>query len=91
MSWETFQAIVGTALVDREFAQLLLHQTSQALLRFNLSDDEYRTVSAIRATSLEQFARQLDQLASSQEREAELRLCLGAPKWECGCRVVADG
>lgn len=85
MSWETFQAIVGTALIDREFAQLLLHQTPQALRRFNLSDDEYRTVSAIRATSLEQFARQLDQLASVQEREAALRLHLGTPKWECGC------
>jgi len=90
MSWETFQAIVGTALIDREFAQLLLHQTSQALLRFNLSDDEYKSVSAIRATSLEQFAKQLDQLASIQEREAELRLYLGASKWECGCRTIAD-
>ena len=88
MSRETLQAIVGTALVDREFAQQLLHRTPEALRRFNLTEDEYRTVAAIRASSLEQFAGQLDRLLSREEREVELRLQLGSSKRGTRCYTV---
>ena len=89
MTWETLQTIVGTALVDREFAKQLLDQTPEALLRFDLTDDEYRRVASIRAASLDQFAMQLDQLLSGWDREQLLRSRLGVPMWPNQCRLIS--
>ncbi len=89
MTWETLQAIVGRALVDRDFAQQLLSQTPEALLRFDLTDEEYATVSTIQASSLEQFAGQLDRLLPEQEREMELCSLLRPPRWARRCRILS--
>ncbi len=60
MSFNDLQAIVGTALVDRRFCELLLSSPQMAMSEFDLSEAEFQAVTAIRARNLEEFAAKLD-------------------------------
>lgn len=60
MSQEALQAIVGTAIIDREFCDTLLNGSrKKAVANFDLTGEELMAVMAIEADSLEQFADQL--------------------------------
>jgi ferredoxin len=60
VSQEDLQAIVGLAIVDREFCATLLACPRAAVEGFQLSDEELATVASIRAESVEQFAARLE-------------------------------
>jgi hypothetical protein len=70
MAYESLQAVVGTAVIDSLFRKALLNGSRRRVIQtFNLTNEETSAVMAIRADSLEQFARQLDQwIATSQGR-----------------------
>jgi len=59
MSKEALQAIVGKAVVDREFEHTLLARPPEAISEFDLTEEEIAVITAIRANSLAQFAHQL--------------------------------
>ncbi|NLS79223.1 MAG: hypothetical protein GXY76_18400 [Chloroflexi bacterium] len=70
MSKEAVQAIMGTAIIDKEFSRDLLNaRRERAIARFELTPEERRAVSGIKAETLEQFARQLDSWLLSKEQE----------------------
>jgi hypothetical protein len=57
MSLETIQALIGTALLDRDFGERLLWERSPTLLaQFELTEEEVRTVCAIQAESIKELA-----------------------------------
>lgn len=69
MSIESVQAIIGTAITDRQFMHDLLNsKREQVIARFDLTPDERRVVSQIRADSIEQFALQLDNWLTRAEQ-----------------------
>jgi len=71
MSKEAVQAIMGTAIIDKEFSRDLLNaRRDRAIARFELTPEERRAVSGIKAETLEQVARQLDSWLLSKEQEA---------------------
>jgi hypothetical protein len=70
MSHESLQAIVGTAILDKQFLHDLLNsRREQAISRFELTPEERRVLRAIRAETIEQFAYQLDDWIVGQERK----------------------
>jgi hypothetical protein len=71
MSHESLQAIVGTAILDKQFLHDLLNsRREQAISRFELTPEERRVLRAIRAETIEQFAYQLDDWIVGQEKKA---------------------
>jgi len=72
MSKEALQAIVGRAIIDKEFERKLLSRSHEALAEFDLTKEEKEVICSIKATSLEQFARQLHNylIDSREAREA---------------------
>lgn len=72
MPSQTLQAIIGTALTDKDFRKALLGSSRRRVLQaFPLSGDEIEALMAIRADSLEQFAGELDRWIVSSERNRE--------------------
>lgn len=62
MAFESLQAVIGTAVVDSEFRQALLNGSRRRVVtEFGLTTEEMNAIMSIRATTLEQFAGQLDQ------------------------------
>jgi hypothetical protein len=51
--------VIGTAVVDDGFRQVLLRNPGEALVPFDLASDELSALSRIRAQTLEQFAEQV--------------------------------
>ena len=73
MSYEAIQAIVGTAILDKQFLHDLLNsKREQVIACFELSPEEYQAIKAIRAETLEQFAYQLDDWIIGQEQRKVL-------------------
>lgn len=57
MSATALQALIGTALVDREFCEELLNGKRPTLLaEFDLSDEEREVVLTIETDSIQEFA-----------------------------------
>jgi hypothetical protein len=56
MSASQLSAVLVNALADEGFCRNLLETPDQALTRFDLSPDELRALSSIRANSIEEFA-----------------------------------
>ena len=68
MSQESIQAIVGMAVLDKQFMHDLLNsKRAQIISRFDLTAEEHRVITGIRAETLEQFAYQLDDWLDGQE------------------------
>ncbi len=67
MSLEAIQALIGAALLDREFCERLLGERSPALLaEFELTEEESGVVRATQADSIKEFAlRVYEQLTAS--------------------------
>ena len=59
MAHETLQLIVGTAIVDSEFRQSLLKESSDVVKSFELTSEESEAIRGIQAESLEGFASEL--------------------------------
>jgi hypothetical protein len=57
--------ILGTAVIDGDFRSQLLRTPASVLPRFDLTREERRALSAIRADTIEQFAEQLYQWMST--------------------------
>ena len=58
MSKVTLQAIIGTALVDREFCEEFLDGKRPAILaQFDLTDEEREAALVVRSNSIQEFAR----------------------------------
>jgi hypothetical protein len=56
-------AIVTKALVDRDFQAAILNgRRKECLVNFGLSDDEIKAVLSVRASSLDQFIKQINTL-----------------------------
>ena len=73
MSLESIQAIVGTAITDRQFMHDLLNsKRASAIARFDLTPEERSMISGIEANSIEQFACQLDEWLVQREQDAYL-------------------
>jgi hypothetical protein len=72
VSQEALQAIVGTALIDKEFRQAMLNGSRAAVIgQFDLSPDERETVMSIEASTLEQFAWELHSWIMEKRQAAE--------------------
>lgn len=57
MSNESLQAIVGTALIDKDFRRAMLNGSRAIVIKqFDLSVDEREMLMSIEANTLEQFA-----------------------------------
>ena len=67
MSLETIQALIGAALLDREFSERLLRERSPALLaEFELTEEESGVLCAIQADSIKELALKVsEQLTTS--------------------------
>lgn len=88
MSWEDLQAIVSTALIDKQFSHDLLNsKRKQAIARFNLTLEERQAVTAISAETLEQFADQLDSWIARHARKELLPRQLSAFRLDCDVGV----
>ncbi|HID87672.1 MAG TPA: hypothetical protein EYP55_09905 [Anaerolineae bacterium] len=59
MSHQALQAIIGMAIVDREFRQALLSSSEEAVAGFDLAPEEFQAVTAIKAETFEEFAGEL--------------------------------
>ncbi len=58
MSKVALQAVIGTALVDRQFCEEFLDGKRPAILaQFDLTDEERETALAMRSNSIQEFAR----------------------------------
>jgi hypothetical protein len=72
VSHEALQAIVGTALIDKEFRQAMLNGSrDRAIEQFELSPDEREVVMSIEAGTLEQFAWQLHNWIMERQQAGE--------------------
>jgi hypothetical protein len=72
MLHESLQAVIGTAVIDKEFRKALLNGSRQRVIQpFNLSREEFDAIMHVRANSLEQFAGQLDQWISRAQGRME--------------------
>jgi len=64
---QALQTLLGTAMIDSQFCELLLNGRRQELLpKFKLTDEEHRFVLDIKADSLQGFAAAVDQWLSAQ-------------------------
>lgn len=75
------QAVIGLAIVDEEFLELLLAHPRTAVASFELSHADRQAAGAIRgATSLAEYAVMLEQqLANGHPRRVAVRRQSGAP------------
>jgi len=68
MSFESFQSVIGNAVIDTEFRKGLLNGKRRFILsNFNLSPAEVEFAMKISANSLEDFAYQLDSWISHEQ------------------------
>ena len=68
MSFESFQSVIGNAVIDSEFRKGLLNGKRRFILsNFNLSPHEVEFAMKISANSLEDFAGQLDSWMSREQ------------------------
>lgn len=68
MSFESFQSVIGNAVIDTEFRKGLLNGKRRFILaNFNLSPEEVEFAMKISADSLQDFAKQLDTWISRQQ------------------------
>ncbi len=72
MSFESFQSVIGNAVIDTEFRKGLLNGQRRFILsNFNLSTEEVEFAMKIKANSLEDFAGQLDSWISREQGKLE--------------------
>ncbi|MBC7248841.1 MAG: hypothetical protein H5T62_01025 [Anaerolineae bacterium] len=57
----TLNKLIGTAITDKSFGTLLLTNPRATARRFGLGTEEVEAVAAIHATTLSEFAQQLDE------------------------------
>ncbi|MDO8670377.1 MAG: Os1348 family NHLP clan protein [Dehalococcoidia bacterium] len=71
MSYSSAQSVFGMAIVDAAFRNSLLDCPAKAIAGFDLTKDEFVTLAAIRASTLQQFTANFEQwrLANSVGRE----------------------
>ena len=68
MSFESFQSVIGNAVIDAEFRKDLLNGKRRFILsNFNFSPEEVEFAMKISANSLEDFAGQLDSWISHEQ------------------------
>ena len=64
---QALQTLLGTAMIDSQFCELLLNGRRQELLpKFKLTDEEHRFVLDIKADSLQGLAAAVDQWLSAK-------------------------
>jgi hypothetical protein len=57
----TLNKLVGTAIIDEDFGALLLANPRATAQRFGLGTEELEAVASIHASTLSEFAQQLDE------------------------------
>ena len=60
MSQEAVSQIIGRAVTDNEFRQLLFSNPEQALQGYDLTDDEKEALEDLKQEDLEDFSTKLD-------------------------------
>jgi hypothetical protein len=72
MAFESLQAIVGNAVIDKRFRCTLLGESRLKVISdFNLTGEETEAVMAIQAETLEQFASQVHSWIMKKEGQVE--------------------
>ncbi|MGD2147743.1 MAG: Franean1_4349 family RiPP [Anaerolineae bacterium] len=64
MSKEAVQAVIGKAVMETEFRELLFANPEEALEGYELTDTEVAALKAIDAETMESFAGELDERIS---------------------------
>jgi len=64
----TLNKLIGTAITDKQFGALLLANPRATAQRFGLAAEELEAVATIRASTLSEFAQQLDEWMMRQHR-----------------------
>lgn len=59
MNHEMINLILTKALVDKEFCQLLLKETEEAIKEFDLTPEEITVLTRIKASTLEEFSEKI--------------------------------
>lgn len=73
MSFESFQSVIGNAVIDTEFRKGLLNGKRRFILaNFDFSPEEVEFAMRISASSLEDFAGQLDSWICRQQGYMDL-------------------
>lgn len=60
MSLEAVQAVIGRAITDAEFRQLLIDDARTACAEYDLTEEELAALDALDANSMQAFAGTLD-------------------------------
>ncbi|GAB4539701.1 MAG: Franean1_4349 family RiPP [Anaerolineae bacterium] len=60
MSQDAVSQIIGRAVIDAEFRQLLFSNPEQALAGYDLADDEKEALENLKQEDLEDFSTRLD-------------------------------
>lgn len=60
MSMEAVQAVIGRAITDAEFRQLLIDDARTACAEYDLTEEELAALDALDANSMQAFAGTLD-------------------------------
>jgi hypothetical protein len=72
MAFESLQALIATAVIDRDFCKALLTDSRcNAVANFGLTPEEMDAVMSIHAETLEQFAGQLHAWIMRMENQIE--------------------
>ena len=56
-----FHHLIGRALTDRRFREALLRSPREAIREYPFTPQERELIASVRASSLEEFSRQLDE------------------------------
>lgn len=74
MMHRSVQALIGRAIVDKDFRnQLLNGRRELALAQFDLTDEEKQVICSIEAQSFEEFAREIHAWIELIEGKAQRR------------------
>lgn len=68
---QALQTLLGTAMIDGQFSELLLNGGRQELLpRFKLTDEEHRFLLGLKVDSLQGFAAAVDHWLSAKSQRS---------------------
>jgi len=68
-----FHHLIGRALTDRRFREALLRSPREAIGEYPFTPQERELIASVRASSLEEFSRQLDERGPALSPSSSLR------------------
>ncbi|MBM2826276.1 MAG: hypothetical protein HW403_340 [Dehalococcoidia bacterium] len=73
MAYEALQLVIGLALIDLEFREMLLNERAKAIVGLPLNEEEAAVILSIKATTLKEFSIKLDRWIDQKARATGAR------------------